>query len=77
MSGRILSSGMRLGLTLSVKSKIKILPSIKQTAAFDTERLDSQHYSAMNGISALVTSALNGPNLKRSMTPERGESASD
>ncbi len=48
--------------------------AIKQTApAFDTERLDSQRYSAMNGISALVTSALNGPNLERSMTPDEAK----
>ena len=48
--------------------------AIKQTApAFDTERLDSQHYSAMNGISALVTSALNDPKLQRSMTPDEAK----
>lgn len=48
--------------------------AIKQTApVFDTERLDSQHYSAMNGISALVTSVLNDPKLQRSMTPDEAK----
>lgn len=48
--------------------------AIKQTApVFDTDRLDSQHYSAMNGISALVTSVLNDPNLERGMTTDEAK----